>query len=169
MNNKIKTENFWIIIVWVVVFMLILSWDQEKIVVLNLVLFCYFLRYLVGNSIEATLSQRRTVLLDSLLIDLNTQISLLTKLVEESKTVLNIFHALVVSLLKKTLISTNNMILTTALASQKFFNFDFTVVQLALQAAYDETLSKQLDQNIFISSQIILDVSPTFAESEEVE
>jgi len=170
MNNiKLKNENFWIVIIWSIIFMLILTWDQEKIVVLNLVLFCYFLRYLVGDSIQTTLAQRRTALLDSLLIDLNTQVALLTKLVEESKTVLNSYRVLVLSLLKKTLVCTNNTLILSTSTSKGNFNFDFTSVQLFLQAAYDETLLKQLEQNIFVSSQILLDVTPTFVESSDSE
>jgi hypothetical protein len=69
---------------------------------LNLVLFCYFLRYLVGNSIETTLDQRRETLLNSLLIDLNTQVSLLTRLVVEAQVVLNNYHVLLLTLIKKT-------------------------------------------------------------------
>jgi hypothetical protein len=149
--------------------MLILTWDQEKIVVLNLVLFCYFLRYLVGDSIHSTLTQRRVVLLDSLLIDLNTQVSLLNKLVRESQTVLNSYNTLLLTLLKKTLANTHNMILANTLSLTLGLNFDFTFVQLSLQAAYDETLSKQLEQNTFVSSQIILDVTPVFLESTDTE
>jgi hypothetical protein len=43
-------------------------------------------------------------------------------------------------------------------------NFDFTSLQLSLQAAYDETLTKQLEQNIFVSSQIILETTPLFTQ-----
>lgn len=169
MNNKLKIENFWIAVLWTSVFMLILTWDQEKIVVLNLVLFCYFLRYLVGDSIQSTLAQRRNTLLDSLLIDLNTQVSLLNKLVSESKEILNIYNTLLLYLLKKTLVTTNNLLALSTLKFPQNVIFDFTAVQLSLQAAYDEILSKQLEQNIFISSQIILDVTPAFNDSSDTE
>lgn len=151
--------------------MLILSWDQEKIVVLNLVLFCYFLRYLVGDSIETTLSQRKEVLLNSLLVDLNSQIALLTNLATESKFLINTYHTLVLSLLKKILVKTNNMILSAIEGgnSYEISKFDFVAVQLALQAAYDTNLSKQLEQNLFVSSQITLEVFPTFREGSDSE
>jgi hypothetical protein len=143
--------------------MLVLTWDQEKIVVLNLILFCYFLRYLVGGSIEETLGQRRVVLLDSLLADLNTQISLLSKLLDESKIVLNNYKILILSVLKKVLISTNNFLLLDSNVTTNILSVtNFATVQLALQIAYEESLIKQFDQNTFVASQIILDTSSLF-------
>ena len=150
--------------------MLILTWDQEKIVVLNLVLFCYFLRYLVGDSIQTTLAQRRNTLLDSLLIDLNTQVSILTSLIEESKVILSTCRVLVLTLLKKTLVTVNTILLNSSILTKTTARvLDFATVQLLLQAAYDQVLSKQLEQNIFVSSQIVLDVTPLFQETADIE
>lgn len=109
-------------------------------------------------------------MLDSLLIDLNNQLSLLNKLVAESKSILEGYKTLILAILKKNLINTNNLLISRA-NTISFENVDnFYSVQLALQAHYDEITSRQAEQNIFVSSQILLDVSPSFiSENSETE
>lgn len=170
MNNKnLKTENFWIVIIWVVIFMLILAWDQEKIVVLNLILFCYFLYFLVGDSISSTLVQRRQLLLEGLLVDITTQLNVLRTLLSDSKVALTNYKIIILSILKKVANTVNNLFISLRTTTSSFmYNTNFSFISQVLQTIYDEVNLKELSQNTFVASQITFDVSPTLSEEETV-
>jgi len=170
MNNKnLKTENFWIVIIWAVVFMLILAWDQEKIVVLNLILFCYFLYFLVGDSINSTLAQRRQLLLEGLLVDITTQLNVLRTLLSDSKVALTNYNLVILSILKKVSNTVNNLFISLRTTTNSFaYNTNFSFISQVLQTIYDGVNLKELSQNTFVASQITLDVSPILSEEETV-
>lgn len=60
--------------------MVVLPWDQEKIVVLNLVLFAYFIKYMAGDSINGALMQKKETILEILKTELLLGIKLLSNL-----------------------------------------------------------------------------------------
>lgn len=166
MNKSFKIENFWIVIVWTIIFMLVLAWDQEKIVVLNLILFCYFLYYLVCDSISAALNQRRQVLLESLLIDITTQLKILNNLVSEAKLVISGYSTVILAFLKKLLITITSSFLLVGGTLEGNFGINFDFISQSLQLVQEELNSKDLMQNTLVSSQIVLEISPTLHEGE---
>lgn len=153
MNKNLKTENFWILIIWLAVFMLVLSWDQEKIVVLNLVLFSYSLYYLVGQNIDTTLSQRRTILLENLLTDINAHLNTLNLLVSESKYFFSEYQILVLVITKKLFLHIQNLLLTQP-PTINFFDI-FYSIHFALHQLEDYVNNRSTEQNVFVSSTII--------------
>lgn len=77
---SLKNENLFILFLWWFVFMVVLPWDQEKIVVLNLVLFAYFIKYMAGDSINGALMQKKETILEILKTELLLGIKLLSNL-----------------------------------------------------------------------------------------
>jgi hypothetical protein len=156
----IKKENLWIALTWIIVFLFILAWDQEKIVVVNLVIFCYFIYYLVGDSIETSLAQRQTVLLETLLVDLNSNLRTLRNLVEESQVVTNTYKILFLSIIKKVLnTSLASFINLSDTTSALAINFNF--VQLALSIYSEQAAVISAYQNLYVVNQVIEDSAST--------
>lgn len=163
-NKSLRTENFWIIIIWALIFMLILTWDQEKIVVLNLVLFCYFLYYLVSVSIDNTLNLRRETLLQALLAEVNTQLVILNSLFSHANLTVRFCRDVLLIIIKKLFNYVTTLLTVSVRSNLIFLKTAFVAQQFALQAIYEQLIMEQLQQNIFVSSQILEEVTPLFEE-----
>lgn len=99
--TSLKRENMWIALVWVFIFMVVLVWDQEKIVVLNLILFCYFLYYMVGSSLSDNLNQKANLVRVALAQDIALNLDNLSLVLNQSKNFVLNFSNIIRSLLKK--------------------------------------------------------------------
>lgn len=152
-----KLENFWIAILWVLIFLLVLVWDQEKIVVINLIVFCYFLYYLGGQSIETALAQRQRSLFDALVAELNTQAAVLKNLIMASKIACTNYKNIVLHSLKRLIVNTGRMTL--------LFSSDFVETEnkqgsvtsgmaLALVSHEEQICTTILDQNLLVVQQL---------------
>lgn len=146
-NNYLKTENFWTSIVWLVVFVIVLSWDQEKIVVLCLVLFCYFIYFYVGNDIEVALQQRQVALAGSLLSDINAQLDSLKNLLASTKSYLNSNSNILLYITKKFFIVASGLCLKLA-DDKKLLSISYKYTQLALQNTAENINSKNAQYNL---------------------
>lgn len=165
--NSIRIENFVILIFWWFIFMVVLPWDQEKIVALNLILFLYFLYYMVGDTITNTFEQKKEVTLSILNSDLSFKISLLKQLVKENQILLNNYSSFLLFVFNKYLSSLTNQINKSISTIKNNSNFDFNVFSLLLNSFYLIKNSKNilvLQKNIFVSKHI-LDSSIYFEES----
>lgn len=81
-QSLLERENFWIVIFWLFIFMVVLPWDQEKIVLLNLIIFCYFIYYFIATLVQTAFSQRKFVLTAALSLDLDVKMTSLLSLIQ---------------------------------------------------------------------------------------
>lgn len=145
-KNTLNIENFWISIVWVLIFMVVLAWDQEKIVVLNLIIFCYFLKNLAGESITETFEQRKAIISNILTHDLEVQLKSLKTLLAQSISMLKITNSIFLVMLKRFLITINQSDKSVLGGSDvKIANdphFEFDRINLFLEQAYSKGLKE---------------------------
>jgi len=167
MNNKLYIENFSILIIWSFIFMVILPWDQEKIVVLNLILFLYFLYYMLNKSITDTFYQKKEVTLQILNFDLINKISLLNKLLKDNTVLLNNYSNFLLSIINKyiiSLVSIINLQLTNNIKSNTNFNIFSLIVNNFFWIKKDlDTFNIQ--KNILISKYILNSSNEFFEEN----
>lgn len=166
----IKKENLWIIVLWVLVFLLVLAWDQEKIVVINLVVFCYFIYFLAGDSIEATVMQRQMSLVEALSSGLNSRIKILRSLLLEVRTNFELYENIILSILNRFKAVLTSISLGLALACSKEEVFDSLLLQILLNTYFEQCTNSMFNQNMYIVNQVSGDVNTNILrEVEELE
>ena len=138
--------------------MLVLVWDQEKIVLLNLVLFCYFIKYMAGSSIHSSLSQRGQILEEALLADITYTLSNVKALRTEYLKASKDLHFVLLALLSK---FTLNSISLGSRFNPSPTAVDFSDVQIMLQAAHHEVSSRLAQSTLLLTKEVLADVSPT--------
>ena len=79
--------------------MVLLPWDQEKIVVVCLITFCYFLYYVSNVSITAALMEKKKIIEETLTNDIDLRISLLICLIGDTKKIRTYFTGLLGAIL----------------------------------------------------------------------
>lgn len=149
MTNSLRQENMWVALLWVFIFMVVLVWDQEKIVVLNLILFCYFLYYMVGESLNSTLQQKASIVREALSENINIKLNSLNLILVETSNFTRTLSTLIFSLIKKV----NTTALTIAFNSTKTVNYAFFTINKNLFLVINTILFAYLEQTNVVASQ----------------
>lgn len=159
MRNNLKQENMWIVLFWIFIFMVLLVWDQEKIVLLNLVLFCYFLYFMGGSAINESLQNKANLIRVSLFHDINLKLNTLTSLVQTSSTFVLSITTILLTLLKKINIIVLNLINTLTKFNSSYRNsvmFLFPVINLLMMTYNPVVLNFISHQYLFVSNFVTI-------------
>jgi len=116
---------------------------------------------MASQTFDETFSARRNVLLDTLTSDLDKQIQFLTGLIKNTLNTIDIYRALISTILKKIQYKLQLGILSTQIKSTQFVNFNS--YNFLLQALLDQQIISFAQQNIFVSGQILTDSSTLVA------
>lgn len=104
----IKTlENKYIILLWWIILIFILPWDQEKIVTLNLLVFCYILYFNMSATIKGEFGQKKRLIRSFLSQDISLRASILNNLIKEVSHSLSSLNTIISSVLLR---SYNNLV-----------------------------------------------------------
>lgn len=166
MNSNLKIENFFIFLIWWFVFMVILPWDQEKIVVLNLILFLYFLYYMVGENMVDTFNQKKEITLQVLNSDLNIRINLLNQLLKDNTVLFTNYSNFLLLIINKYIVSLTTAINLQLLNTNKLVN-NFNIFSLITNNFFllkKDITNFTIQKNIFISKFILTSSNDFFEE-----
>lgn len=134
--------------------MVVLPWDQEKIVVLNLIVFLYSLYFFVYDSVNSTFLQKKEILSNLLNSDIENKFKLIKNLLEDIKKVLEIYSFFLLSIINKYL---NSFTFKSLFNNTVTINFLSTVSVLSFYL--DFVLNEDIQKNIFSSKEISFDSS----------